>query len=383
VLTLKKAIIMRPPKEEEAADREPGSLFAKIVTRALHSQPAVSRENCPDESILLALSNDRLPEEEAAQWMHHVGFCPACRRDYADLLQARQLMQTVRDQSPAVPETPVGRGKLLVFAGAIVPLVALFAAFLAWQGTKQVAQERIVLLTKKVQEAETKQQRAERDKVTAQQAAAKSEKEKSKFLAQKNIEIKKLSQELENERKRTASREPSGVYAVNPEASREQAELQRSDGIRGSSPDELNILIEPVASRIFSDRPVFNWKTSSKETYEIKVTNEQNDTVLNPKLVMPPWQPRTPLKRGVTYRWFVRALKGDQRSVIRSFRIISQKEVNLFYLEEGKRYEANSLPYEALRTYKKIPAGTPYYQQARLRLKALEAATRYLRQRRL
>ncbi|MFN2511376.1 MAG: tetratricopeptide repeat protein [Pyrinomonadaceae bacterium] len=96
-------------------------------------------------------------------------------------------------------------------------------------------------------------------------------------------------------------------------------------------------VIEPIGKVILSDRPTFRWsKLEGATGYVVEGYDEKfNVVVTSPQLTGNSWTVSQPLKRGETYSWQVKAIKGEQE--IKSprppapqakFRILDQRKAN-------------------------------------------------------
>jgi len=72
--------------------------------------------------------------------------------------------------------------------------------------------------------------------------------------------------------------------------------------------------LEPVNTRVLSDRPVFKWRPwPGAENYQVLVAGENLDPLARSgRITATEWQPETPLPRGVVLLWQVRAWRGAE-----------------------------------------------------------------------
>jgi hypothetical protein len=72
--------------------------------------------------------------------------------------------------------------------------------------------------------------------------------------------------------------------------------------------------LEPLNTRVLSDRPVFKWRPwSGAENYQVLVAGENLDPIARSgRITATEWQPETPLPRGVVLLWQVRAWHGAE-----------------------------------------------------------------------
>ncbi len=73
-------------------------------------------------------------------------------------------------------------------------------------------------------------------------------------------------------------------------------------------------LTEPINTRVLSDHPVFAWQAYPGATaYQVVVTSENLDPLARSgRITATEWQPETPLPRGATLLWQVRAWRGGE-----------------------------------------------------------------------
>jgi hypothetical protein len=77
---------------------------------------------------------------------------------------------------------------------------------------------------------------------------------------------------------------------------------------RNAAPPPFS-LTAPIDVRVLSDRPMFTWKPcAGAAAYQVVVTNERLDPLArSARITATQWQPQTPLPRGATLLWQVRA----------------------------------------------------------------------------
>lgn len=73
-------------------------------------------------------------------------------------------------------------------------------------------------------------------------------------------------------------------------------------------------LISPIDAKVLPDRPLFAWRALPGATaYQVMVTNEKLDPLVRSgRIAFTEWRPDTPLPRGATLFWQVRAWRGGE-----------------------------------------------------------------------
>ena len=88
---------------------------------------------------------------------------------------------------------------------------------------------------------------------------------------------------------------------------------RRTVVLRGAVSDESFRLLSPVAERVLSDRPRFQWEPIKGATgYKVEILTVDYETAAeSPKITATEWTPGKALDRGKTYSWQVTALRRD------------------------------------------------------------------------
>ena len=242
--------------------------------------------------MLRKLAAQKLRASVSTKMISHVAFCPYCRRQYVDVLEARHLASEMCKQAladpafasvPALNNTrrvmsrPALQRKAFVLAVGLI-CVALPLRISAWQIKQNAA---------------LRTQWAEQTSSTRQ-----------------------------------ADREAKTAAAYDAPSAPQLALLTEATHTRqiGSSDNDmlpLTLTYPPAKTVIQEDAPIFQWKpVQGAASYEVHIrslSNRQSKNQPSPRHAETQWKADPPLQRGDVFEWGVTAYDSNNNFMTRSY----------------------------------------------------------------